>query len=132
MIKNITYKKKLLAIIIKGNYEKKSGLHFFTKKNLIQQVAYINHPKNYKIQPHIHKTITRKISGTSEVLIILQGKMKINFFNNKKKFLKNCIVSKKDIVILINGGHGFKMINNCKFIEVKQGPYSKNQDKSKF
>ena len=57
---NITYKKNLLAIIIKGNYEKKSGLHFFTKKNLTQQVAYINHPKNYEIQPIFIKILLEK------------------------------------------------------------------------
>ena len=39
---------------------------------------------------------------------------------------------KNDIVILISGGHGFKMLNNCKFIEVKQGPYLIKKDKNRF
>ena len=42
------------------------------------------------------------------------------------------ILKKNDIVILLRGGHGFKVKKNCKMIEVKQGPYSENEDKSKF
>ena len=132
MIQNITYKNKTLAIIIKSSYIKKTGVNFFTNNRMIQQVAYMNHSKNTLIQPHLHKKIKREITGTSEVLIILNGKMKINFYNQKKKYLFSKFASKNDIIILINGGHGFKMLENCKFIEVKQGPFFQNKDKTKF
>ena len=45
MIKNITYKKKLLATIIKVTYLKKKGLNFFTNPKLNQQVAFMSHQK---------------------------------------------------------------------------------------
>ena len=108
MIKNITYKKKILAIIIKGNYNKKKGINFFTNPKFNQQVAFMNHPTNHVIQPHIHKNIKRKIQGATEVLIILDGSLKVNFYNNKKKFLFSKII-KNDIVILLSGGHGFEV-----------------------
>ena len=132
MIKNITYKSKNLAIIIKGNYLKKKGINFFTNPKINQQVAYMNHPKNHLIRPHTHKNSLRKIKGTTEVLIILDGVLKINFFNNKKKYIFSKIVKKNDIVILLTVGHGFEVKKNCKMIEVKQGPYSKIEDKLKF
>ncbi len=132
MIKNITHKSKILAIIIKGNYLKKRGVNFFTNPKLNQQVAYMNHPKNHLIQPHTHKNSLRKIKGTTEVLIILDGILKINFFDNKKKYIFSKIAQKNDIIILLTGGHGFEVKKNCKMIEVKQGPYSKSEDKFKF
>mgnify|MGYP001472723274 CR=1 FL=1 len=132
MIQNITYKKKTLALIIRASYLKKKGINFFTKKNLTQQVAYMHHPKHYSIQPHLHKKLTRKIKGTSEVLIILSGKMKIDFYDNKKIFLFSKIANKNDIVVLLSGGHGFKILQNCKFIEVKQGPFFFGKDKKRF
>ena len=132
MIKNITHKSKILAIIIKGNYLKKRGVNFFTNPKLNQQVAYMNHPKNHLIQPHTHKNSLRKIKGTTEVLIILDGILKINFFDNKKKFIFSRTAQKNDIIILLTGGHGFEVKKNCKMIEVKQGPYSKSEDKFKF
>tara|TARA_B100000902_G_C27225921_1_gene872180 strand:+ start:97 stop:495 length:399 start_codon:yes stop_codon:yes gene_type:complete len=132
MIENITHKKKILAIIIRSTYRKKKGINFFTKKNLIQQVAYMNHAKNHLIHPHTHKKIVRKISGTSEVLIILNGKLRVDFYSQKKNFVKSKVINKNDILILLNGGHGFKMIKNCKFIEIKQGPFVLNKDKNRF
>ena len=131
MIKNITYKKKILAIIIKGNYNKKKGINFFTNPKFNQQVAFMNHPKNHLIQPHTHKESLRKIKGTTEVLIILKGELKINFYN-KKKYIFSKIAKKNDIIILLSGGHGFEVRKNCKMIEVKQGPYSQSEDKFKF
>ena len=132
MITNITYKKRTLAIIIKNNYLKKRGINFFTEKKLNQQVAFMNHPKNHIIQPHTHKKTVRKISGTSEVLIVLTGSLKVDFYSNKKKYLLSKIIKKNDIIILISGAHGFKGLKNCKFIEIKQCPYNIKKDKNKF
>ena len=132
MIENITYKKKLLAKIIKSKYLKKNGINFFTDNHFSQQIAFMNHRKNYIIQPHLHKKRLKKIYDTCEVLIILGGKMKVDFYNNRKSYLQSKILNKNDILLLLSGGHGFKMIKNCKFIEVKQGPYSFKKDKIKF
>ena len=132
MIKNITYKKKTLALIIKNKYLKKRGINFFTNNNLSQQVAYLNHKKGHIIQPHLHKRRLKKIYDTSEVLIILDGSLKVDFYSNKKKYLFSKILSKNDIIILLTSGHGFKILKNCKFIEIKQGPYDVKKDKIKF
>ena len=130
-MEKIYYKKKLLAIIIK-NYHKKKGINFFTENNFSQQVAFMNHGKNHIIQPHIHKLRLKKIYDTNEVLIILQGKIKVDFFNSNKKYVKSRLIEKGNILILLSGGHGFKILKNCKFIEVKQGPYHIKKDKEKF
>jgi hypothetical protein len=132
MINYITYKKETLAIIIKGTYLKKKGINFFTNKKLTQQVAFMSHPKNYKISPHFHRKTVRKISGTTEVLIIINGILKINFYSKSKKYLFSKLAKKNEIIILLTGGHGFKIIKNCKFIEVKQGPYNIKKDKITF
>ena len=61
MIIEIKDKKKLLALIIKPNYLKKKGIHFFTPRKLSQQVAFMSHKKNHLIKPHIHKKKLKKI-----------------------------------------------------------------------
>ena len=132
MINYITYKKETLAIIIKNTYLKKKGINFFTNKKLTQQVAFMSHPKNYKISPHFHRKIERKISTTTEVLIIINGILKVNFYSKSKKYLFSKLAKKNEIIILLTGGHGFKIIKSCKFIEVKQGPYNIKKDKMTF
>lgn len=132
MIKAIKYQRQTLALIIKNFNKNKRGIEFFTPNNLSQQVAYMHHKKKHVIQPHLHKKRLKKIYDTNEVLIILDGKMKVDFFTTKKKYLKSEILNKNDIIILMKGGHGFKIMKDCKFIEVKQGPYLANKDKERF
>jgi len=132
MIENITYKKRTLALIIKNKYLKKKGINFFTKNNFSQQVAFMSHKKGHIIKRHLHRRRLKKIYDTTEVLIILNGALKIDFYSDKKKYLFSKILRKNDIVVFLSGGHGFKMLKNCKFIEVKQGPYDPKKDKFKF
>ena len=132
MIENIVHKKKLFAVIVKNKYRKKKGVTFFTPKEATQQFGYIKHPKNYIIQPHLHNKRLTKILYTTEVIILLKGILRVDFYDDKKKYLFSKEISKGDIIMLVSGGHGFKVIKNVEMIEVKQGPYSLSQDKKKF
>ena len=122
MIKNIKYKNKTFGFII--TYKKKKGVNFLTPNNLSHQIGFI--------QPHWHHKNSRIINYTSEVLIILKGKIRVDFYTKKEKYLFSKIISKNDIVILIDGGHGFKILKPTEIIEVKQGPYSQKKDKKIF
>ena len=92
----------------------------------------MHHPKDHAIQPHLHKNRKKIIHDTNEVLIMLEGLMRVDFYNNHKKLLQSKLLKKKDIIILLSGGHGFKIIKKAKFIEVKQGPYIEKKDKTRF
>jgi len=37
-----------------------------------------------------------------------------------------------DVVVLLSGGHGFRMLEDSVLIEVKQGPYFGSQEKELF
>jgi hypothetical protein len=130
MMETIIFKKKLYAIIIKSKFHKK-GINFLTKPNHSLQLGYINYKKNHEIKSHYHPKSKRIINNTNEVLIIKKGKIRIDFFENenKKKYIKSKILDKGDIILIIKGGHGFKIIKEVSMIEVKQGPYQSKDDK---
>ena len=132
MIEKIIYKKKLYAIIVKGKYRNKKGLTFFTPNNATQQFGYINHKKDYIIKPHKHKKRLTKILTTTEVILILKGSLRVDFYTESMKYLFSKIINKGDIILLASGGHGFKVLKDAQMIEVKQGPYSLSKDKIKF
>tara|TARA_A100001234_G_scaffold42425_1_gene34731 strand:+ start:4216 stop:4647 length:432 start_codon:yes stop_codon:yes gene_type:complete len=132
MIERIYNKKKLYALIVRGQYQKKRGINFFTDKNATQQFGFMNHKKNHFIEPHRHNKRLSKIETTTEVIIILDGILRVDFYNNKEKYLFSKKLYSKDIIMLSNGGHGFKVLKDVKMIEVKQGPYSLSKDKLKF
>ena len=132
MIENIKYKKEVLALIVRKKQPRKPGVNFFTPDEYNQQFSTIIHKKGYTIKPHTHNKIERKINTTSEVIIIEEGKLRIDFYTDSKKYLFSKYLFKGDIILLINGAHGFKILKNTRMIEVKQGPYNPKTDKEKF
>ena len=132
MIEKIRSKKKLFALIVRGKYRQKKGISFFTENKDIQQFGYMNHKKNHIIKPHIHKKQTRKLLHTSEVILILKGVLRVDFYEKNKKYLFSKILKAKDIIMLVHGAHGFKVIKNVQMLEIKQGPYINKLDKVKF
>ena len=132
MLKEIIYKKKLFALIIKDSYQKNKGISFFTKDDANQQIGFMNHPKNYKIKPHKHQKRETKIFLTSEVIIIQKGKLRVDFYNDQTKYLFSVVLKKNQIIMLVHGAHGFKVLESVKMLEIKQGPYKLSKDKIKF
>ena len=132
MIEKILYKNKLFALIVRGKYRNKRGVNFFTSKSNTQQFGYMKHKKDYIIEPHRHNKRLTRILTTTEVILLLKGVLRVDFYENKKKYLFSKIIKEKDIIMLVHGGHGFKVLKNVEMIEVKQGPFSLSSDKTKF
>ena len=130
-VEHIYEKDKLLAIIVRTNFTRK-GINFFTPTNFSQQLGYMNRPKGYKIKPHIHNKVERKINYTQEVLFIKNGSVRVDFYKNDKSYLSSKVLKTGDVILLSYGGHGFEMLEESEIIEVKQGPFSGNIDKSRF
>ncbi len=128
----IKYKKKLYALIIKRERKFiKKGVDFVTRPKDLIQLGFLNHNKSYHINSHIHLKKPRIINYCTEVLLIEKGKVKIIFYDsNKKNIHKDKILKKGDIIILFQGGHGFKIMGKTQIIEIKQGPYIEDQDKT--
>lgn len=131
MVEYITKNEKLLAIIV---YEKfyDSGIHFFTPDDFSQQLAYMHHPEGKVILPHVHNPVRREVQYTQEVLFIRKGKLRVDFYDEDKKYLESRILAMGDTILLASGGHGFEVLEEVEMIEVKQGPYAGNLDKTRF
>jgi len=132
MIEKIVYKKEKLALIVRSKYRKKKGITFFTQNDLTQQFGYMKHKKKHIIKPHVHNKRLTKVYYTTEVIIILKGILRVDFYTQSQKYLFSKILKSKDIIMLISGGHGFKVLKDVEMLEIKQGPYSLIKDKIKF
>jgi hypothetical protein len=131
MIKKIYDGDNLLAIIVSNNYDE-SGIHFFTPDDFSQQLAYMKHPKGKTIIPHVHNRVPRQVEYTQEVLFIKSGKIRVDFYDMKQKYLESHILSQHDVILLIKGGHGFEVLEEIEMFEIKQGPYVGENDKTRF
>ena len=127
-IKNLD---QTIAIIIRAEY-RADGIQFFTSDAFSQQLAYMNRPAGYVIDPHVHNPVKRDVVWTQEVLFVRSGRMRVDFYTDGRHYLESRVVSTGDVVMLVAGGHGFEMLEPTELIEVKQGPYSGDQDKTRF
>ena len=131
MIIEINQGTTTFAIILKSGYSK-NGISFFTPNDFSQQLGYMNRPQGYIIDPHVHNPVIREVSFTKEVLFIKSGKVRVDFYDDNQKYLESFILQQGDVVLLASGGHGFEMIEASEIIEVKQGPYAGDHDKTRF
>tara|TARA_B100001057_G_scaffold141270_3_gene141033 strand:+ start:2037 stop:2429 length:393 start_codon:yes stop_codon:yes gene_type:complete len=122
---------KLLAMIFTPN-DYKDEKHFLTEDNNEFQIAQFNLDQGTEIKRHIHGKQERKIENTSEVILVNEGSLELEIYDEDLKLVTTEIVNKGQVIALFNGGHGFKSLSNSKFLEVKQGPYIEEQDKERF
>ena len=131
MVEEIKNNSVLLSIIIRADF-KKEGIHFFTPNQFSQQLGYMNRPKGYVIDPHVHNVVSREVKLMKKVLFIKSGKVRVDFYDDNKNYLESRVLNKNDVILLSSGGHGFEMLEPSEMIEVKQGPYAGEQDKTRF
>jgi hypothetical protein len=131
MLEIIKNHENIFAIILRDNY-KSEGISFFTPNDFSQQLGYMNRPKGYEIPPHIHNKVVRNVEFTNEVLLIKSGKVRVDFYDENKTYFQSEILNKGDVILLVKGGHGFEMIEKSEIIEIKQGPYVDDKDKTRF
>ena len=55
--------------------------------------------------------------------VVLSGIALFLAKKDEKKYIESKIVEKGDVILLISGGHGFKILEKSEILEVKQGPY---------
>ena len=131
MLENIKHNDQLISIIIRNQYHAEN-IKFFTPDDFSQQLAYMNRAKGYVIPPHVHNPVVREVSYTQEVLFIKSGRVRVDYFDDQKNYLESCLLNAGDVVLLASGGHGFYMCEDSEIIEVKQGPYAGDKDKTRF
>ena len=120
-----------IALIIRAGYDS-DGLHFFTPPSFSQQVAYMRHPKDKVITPHVHNLVVRQVLYTQEVLLIRKGSIEVSLYNSSKEFLTSRTLQTGDLILLCGGGHSLQMLEETSMIEIKQGPYAGDNDKVRF
>lgn len=130
-VENITHAGSLYAIIIRREYSD-PGIKFFTDDENCFQIGAMIHSRGTQIQPHVHNSVERKVVHTQEALFIRRGTLRVDFYTAEKKVFRSEILRALDCILLIDGAHGFEAMDDLEMIEVKQGPFVGNKDKTRF
>jgi len=130
-VERIEHEGRLLAIIVRHEFDS-PGIAFFTPNELSQQLAFMRHPKGKVIEPHVHNPVPREVSYTQEVLVLRRGRLRVDFYDEGRRYLESTVLQGGDVILLATGGHGFEVLEEIEMIEVKQGPYVGDSDKTRF
>jgi uncharacterized protein with PhoU and TrkA domain len=130
-IEQITWQGKPLVYIIRADFLPEKTT-FVTPPDYKQQVGYVVHQAGGKIQRHTHRELKRNIVGTSEVLVVRRGYCELEIYNDKLELVSTRELHEGDIALMVGGGHGFRILEDTVFREIKQGPYTGIDEKELF
>ena len=100
------------------------GVNFLTPVDYTLQLGLIEHPTGHVIRDHIHRQdLTYRVDTTQEFLYIEKGKVSIDLYSDEWEKLEQIVLAAGDFILFIGGGHGLEILEDCRIIEIKQGPY---------
>lgn len=131
MIERVEFEGVGFAIILRSDFHE-PGIHFFTPGDFSQQLGYMRHPTGHIIQPHVHNPVPRAVHFTHEALFLRRGRLRVDFYTEAGTYLESRELGAGNVILLTAGGHGFEVLEEIEMVEVKQGPYVGDADKTRF
>ncbi len=120
-----------LVYLLRGDWLPQKT-QFLTPDHFGQQVGMIVYPGGSEIPRHMHLPIVREVHGTTECVIVRKGDCEIDIYGLDRRLLATRALRTGDLVLLLAGGHGFRLQTDTVLLEVKQGPYAGTADKERF
>ncbi len=131
LVEQILFDEKPLVFIIRSALIP-TQTTFLTPPEFKQQVGFVVYPAGGEIQRHVHRPLERHLIGTSEVLVLKKGSCLIDIYNDDRELVATRELNVGDIMLMVGGGHGFRMLEDTVFLEIKQGPYTGIDEKERF
>lgn len=127
----VTHNNQVIAHIFSKSL-KANGVNFLTPDDYTLQLGLIEHQAGKIIRDHIHRQdIKYHVDTTQEFLYIEKGQVRIKLFSNEWETIAEFVLTGGDFILFVGGGHGLEILEDCRIIEIKQGPYP-GDDKVKY
>ena len=130
-VEQITASGATLAVIIRSNVAP-SVTTFFTPPEYKQQVGFVVYPAGGVVERHTHVPLARHLVGTSEVIVVRSGRCELDVYDDDRVLVATRTLEAGDVMLMVGGGHGFRMTEDTVLLEVKQGPYTGLDEKERF
>ncbi|MEP6731077.1 MAG: hypothetical protein ABJE10_10590 [bacterium] len=130
-VEHISSAGRPLAFIIRAELSP-AETTFLTPPDFRQQVGFVVYPEGGEIARHIHLPRERQLVGASEVIVVRSGRCELDIYDDDRSLVATRALRTGDVMIMVAGGHGFRMLENTVLLEVKQGPYTGQSEKVVF
>jgi hypothetical protein len=131
VIDTIAHDGIVLAYLVRGGLPPTTTT-FLTPPESSLQVGHVVYAEGSEIPRHIHLPIERHLVGTAEVLVLQRGRCELDVYDLQRRLVATAEMQAGDILITVSGGHGFRVLDDTVFLEIKQGPYPGGAEKERF
>jgi hypothetical protein len=130
-IETILFSGQVLCVLIRSAFMPDQTT-FLTPPEYKQQVGYVVYPQNGEVARHVHVPLERHLIGTSEVILVKKGACLLDVYNDAHELVATRELKTGDLMLMVGGGHGFRMQEETVLLEIKQGPYTGMEEKERF
>jgi hypothetical protein len=131
LIETIADNGVILAYIARGGAPPRETT-FLTPDDCNLQVGHVVYSAGGEIARHVHLPIERHLVGSTEVLVMQQGRCEVDVYTGDRRLVAARELRVGDILIAVAGGHGFRVLEDTILLEIKQGPYPGGAEKERF
>lgn len=122
-MKRLSRRNEVYAFVLSsGDFQ--PGASFISEADWPLQIGLMALPSGHTIGAHAHLPQSHpQIQPTQEFLLVISGKMEVDFFDDDGQRFHTEILRKGGALLQIRGGHAFRFLEATRLIEVKSGPY---------
>jgi hypothetical protein len=128
-VEQVSHNDKPLVYIVRADLNPEQTT-FLTPPEFKQQVGFVVYPAGAEIARHVHLPLERHIVGTSEVIIVKQGRCLLDVYNDDHELIATRELGPGELMLRVGGGHGFRMLEDTVLLEIKQGLYTGPEEKA--
>ena len=101
-IEHIRWNDQPLCYIIRASFLPENTT-FLTPPEFKQQVGFVVYPTGGEIKRHVHRPLERHLVGTSEVLVVKQGRCLIDIYNEERELVTTREMFPGDVMLMEPG-----------------------------
>ena len=121
-MERIHHQGKTFAIVLRKDLKVDKSTFLTPDENSLQ-LGFIVHAKGYVEAPHIHKPVERVIRNVQQMLLVESGVVALDFFSDAGEMVKSVEVGQGDTILIMEGAHSIRVLQDLKCLTVKQGPF---------
>jgi len=96
---------------------------FFSPAGSSLQFGLLAHGAGFVEPAHVHHPVKREIRDLQQMFVVQRGVVAVDFFGSKGKKVAEVVLKAGDAILLVDGAHSVRVLEDMQCVSVKQGPF---------
>lgn len=96
---------------------------FFSPAESSFQFGLLAHNAGFVEPPHYHRPAARTIIDLQQMFLVQRGRVAVQLYTDEGDLLRELVMNPGDAIVLMQGVHGIRVIEDMQCLSIKQGPF---------